>query len=138
MSGDINDDMPKPGVGCHRTGFEKDCRDLVTSGRCRRWKVIPLEDTEKGAFIKNFCACVDDYPYFQNLLLLKKADNTTVAIQQGNKEAQQRDTKRMAIDVQVLGTVMDATQRIKLAGEAIEDARQLDHRQEQLALTVKV
>lgn len=135
MSNDPMEDMPKPGIGCHHTGFEKDCFDLVTKGRCKRWKVVPLEDEKTGAFIKNYGACIDDFPYVQNLLLLKKADNTTQAIQQGNAEAKDRDVKHTAIQAHVLGTVMSAAQRIDVARDVIETARIEGEKQEQLALT---
>jgi hypothetical protein len=41
-------DLPEKGVGCHRTGFEKDCRALVVDGRCKRWMQIQGANPNTG------------------------------------------------------------------------------------------
>ena len=34
-------ELPDKALGCHRTGFGKKCRALVTSGSCNRWERNP-------------------------------------------------------------------------------------------------
>ena len=33
--------LPDNELGCHRTGFEKKCRELVAGGVCQRWERNP-------------------------------------------------------------------------------------------------
>ncbi len=56
-------DLPPKERGCHRTGFEKNCRDLVVSGRCERWMTINGTNANTGEPV-NGSKCIDDWiPY---------------------------------------------------------------------------
>ena len=52
--------LPKPDMGCHRTGFDKNCRDLVASGRCKRWMQVVGADPNTGEPVNRF-DCVDNW-----------------------------------------------------------------------------
>ncbi len=54
--------LPDKDTGCHRTGFEKNCRELVTSGRCKRWVQIQGANPNTGEPI-NESRCVDDWTH---------------------------------------------------------------------------
>jgi hypothetical protein len=51
--------LPDPKKGCHRTGFEKPCMELLSSGKCDRWKVLPGEDPNTKAARQEW-GCIDD------------------------------------------------------------------------------
>lgn len=42
------DHLPNKDIGCHHTGFEKSCRELVASGRCNRWVQLQGLDRNTG------------------------------------------------------------------------------------------
>lgn len=52
--------LPDPQVGCHRTGFAKKCRTLVTKGICKRWYHIIGTDANTGAHVDQF-DCIDNF-----------------------------------------------------------------------------
>lgn len=54
------DFLPEADRGCHRTAFEKNCRDLVVSGRCKRWMQVPQEDRKTGQPVDVY-NCADDW-----------------------------------------------------------------------------
>ena len=53
-------DLPPLELGCHRTGFEKKCRDLVSCGLCNRWIGMTGMDANTGQSVKPF-DCVDNW-----------------------------------------------------------------------------
>lgn len=53
-------DLPDKEVGCHRTGFAQGCRDLVVSGRCRRWMQIQGANPNTGEPLNRY-DCVDNW-----------------------------------------------------------------------------
>jgi hypothetical protein len=50
--------IPPKGIGCHRTGFTLNCRDLVVDGRCERWRheTVMVDGKMMAAF-----DCVDHW-----------------------------------------------------------------------------
>jgi hypothetical protein len=50
--------LPEVGVGCHETGFEKDCRDMVVNRRCRKWIQIQGTNPNTGESVNRW-DCVD-------------------------------------------------------------------------------
>ena len=60
-------ELPKPDDFCHHTGFEKSCRELVTSGKCKRWRDLPGADPFTGEQ-RSAWGCVD------NLVLLLQGE----------------------------------------------------------------
>lgn len=50
--------LPPKDLGCHRTGFEKKCRDLVSDGLCNRWRheLVIVEGKQTTWF-----DCVDNW-----------------------------------------------------------------------------
>ena len=53
-------DLPGKETMCHKTGFTKSCRDLVTSEACNRWMQIQGNHPNTGEAI-NRSMCVDDW-----------------------------------------------------------------------------
>lgn len=47
--------MPPKEIGCHRTGFTKNCRALVASGACNRWQAETVTNVEKGEHVRFDC-----------------------------------------------------------------------------------
>lgn len=52
--------LPNKEMGCHRTGFEKKCFDLVTSGVCRRWTQIMGRNPNTGEDMNRW-DCIDNW-----------------------------------------------------------------------------
>ena len=70
------DMLPSPKVGCHRTGFAKTCRSLVTSGKCNRWCGGRFLNEKTGEEFDRY-DCVD------NWLLVYARDNAQLQNQTG-------------------------------------------------------
>lgn len=52
--------LPNKEIGCHHTGFEKKCFDLVTSGACTRWIQIMGRNPNTGGEINKY-DCIDNW-----------------------------------------------------------------------------
>jgi len=52
--------LPDKETGCHHTGFAKKCRDLVASGKCKRWLQIAGNNPNTGEAVNRF-DCVDNW-----------------------------------------------------------------------------
>lgn len=52
--------LPDKDIGCHRTGFEKKCRHLVSEGVCNRWIHVVGTDANTGATV-DMHDCVDNW-----------------------------------------------------------------------------
>lgn len=52
--------LPDEKVGCHHTGFEKKCRQLVCDGVCNRWIQIIGTNPNTGEPVNQF-DCVDNW-----------------------------------------------------------------------------
>ena len=64
--------LPAKDIGCHRTGFEKDCRVLVTDGRCTRWRHLLGSDPQTGAPL-DVWDCLDNHDHVLKLEIAKAA-----------------------------------------------------------------
>ncbi len=53
-------DLPNKGVMCHKTGFSKSCRELVTDEACNRWMQIQGNHPNTGEPL-NKSMCTDDW-----------------------------------------------------------------------------
>ena len=53
-------DLPNNNIKCHKTGFKKNCRDLVTSGACNRWMQIRGNNPNTGDPVNEY-KCIDDW-----------------------------------------------------------------------------
>lgn len=53
-------ELPKDDVWCHRCDFEKKCRDLVSSGKCQRWKHVPGDSPYRFDKKTSDWGCLDD------------------------------------------------------------------------------
>jgi hypothetical protein len=52
--------LPDKDRACHRTGFEKSCRDLVSSEKCPRWLQIMGHNPNTGEPLNRW-NCIDDW-----------------------------------------------------------------------------
>lgn len=64
--------LPDKEVGCHHTGFEKNCRALVAEGRCNRWVQVQGRNPQTGEMINRW-DCVDNWT---PLLLIENAQQS--------------------------------------------------------------
>jgi hypothetical protein len=78
-------DLPEKGVGCHRTGFEKDCRALVVDGRCKRWMQIQGANPNTGEQM-NRSMCVDDWGPFLQMETSQQVRQAGAAIESHRNE----------------------------------------------------
>ena len=61
--------LPDKEIGCHRTGFQKSCRECVVDHNCRLWQHIVGKDPQTDATIDNW-GCADE---FTNKLLIENS-----------------------------------------------------------------
>jgi len=54
------DPYPPKEIGCHHTGFQKKCRDLVTKGLCNRWVCLIGADPNTGETLNHY-NCIDNW-----------------------------------------------------------------------------
>lgn len=54
------DQLPPKDRKCHRTAFEKSCRELVCSGSCDRWMNVQGRHPQDGVVINQY-KCIDDW-----------------------------------------------------------------------------
>lgn len=59
--------LPDKAIGCHRTGFQKSCRECVTEHNCRLWQNI-VGKNPQGDESFNVWGCADE---FRNKLLIE-------------------------------------------------------------------
>lgn len=72
--------LPPVDKWCHHTGFEKKCLKLVTSGKCRRWRALPMENPMTGKPLDDMHGCVDDLVLFLQGQAAMKANDAFGAI----------------------------------------------------------
>ncbi len=72
--------IPPKEVYCHRTGFAKSCRALVTSGKCNRWVTLEGSDPVNGQPMSK-SDCVDNWPIMLLIELARKIANGTAGVQ---------------------------------------------------------
>lgn len=53
-------DLPGKDIGCHHTGFEKKCRELVCNGVCNRWIQVSGKNPNTGEDVNHY-DCVDNW-----------------------------------------------------------------------------
>lgn len=51
--------LPDEKTGCHRTGFTRKCRELVTSGECCRWRRLEFRHPQTGVKEDRY-DCIDN------------------------------------------------------------------------------
>lgn len=52
--------LPDKEIGCHRTGFTRKCRELVTSGECKRFIQVDGRNPMSGEHVSRW-DCVDNW-----------------------------------------------------------------------------
>lgn len=81
--------LPDKDIGCHRTGFVRKCRDLVTQGICNRWKHVPLQNPTADAAQLQY-DCIDNWMFTLQLHQLKLQCETGAALDSLRNEAGKR------------------------------------------------
>ena len=102
-------ELPKPEALCHHTGFEKSCRELVTSGKCNRWRFLPGADpfTQEA---RQKWGCIDDLVLFLQGEASRQADAAHTAITEFREMAMNPEYRRQQIaKSQEMKTIEDQT-----------------------------
>ena len=47
--------LPPKELGCHRTGFARTCRELVSTGACNRWTAETVTDQTGRVHVRHDC-----------------------------------------------------------------------------------
>lgn len=55
----MTDFLPPKERGCHRTGFERKCRELVAEGLCQRWVCVRGQHPQTGKDLDTY-GCAED------------------------------------------------------------------------------
>lgn len=103
-------ELPKTEKLCHHTGFQKKCRELVTSGTCDRWRDLPGASPFADDIRLTSWGCIDDLVLYLQGEAMRQADGTHTAITQFRemiinptylaKQIEEEKTKVKAIEVQ--------------------------------------
>jgi hypothetical protein len=68
------DAIPPKELMCHRTGFAKHCKKLVTDGACCRWVMCEGKHPVTGEVFASY-NCIDNWNFVLQLDMLKKMQN---------------------------------------------------------------
>lgn len=104
-------ELPAKEVMCHRTGFARSCRDLVTSGACRRWQHVPYETPPTSVARPAPWACVDDHLFYMTLVHGKLIAETTASVDKVATQVAERGTDtlgalaRLGYDIRGLSAI---------------------------------
>ena len=94
------DAIPPKDLGCHRTGFEKNCHDLVVNQRCRRWFLIEGKHPVDGTDMKSW-DCLDNHTVMLQLDMLRKLQNGFDGVQKATESQRNEIVKRMDHQVSI-------------------------------------
>jgi hypothetical protein len=108
-------DLPAPNVGCHRTGFTKSCRELVTREKncCVRWVQIQGKHPQTGEDI-NECRCADDWNYILLLANGQVTRQTNAAVESLRNETIQHNMAAFHVVQQSILSAIDRKEPPKL------------------------
>jgi hypothetical protein len=75
------DFLPRPDVGCHRTGFKEKCRDLVTREQCKcdRWVKVSGKSMDGTETVERW-DCVDNMTVWALVEMSRAIVGTTKSI----------------------------------------------------------
>lgn len=79
------DHLPAKDVMCHRTDFEKSCRQLVCDGACKRWKMVLGESRTTGAPTEQW-DCIDNHAHTLLLNIIAAAQGGQAATESFRNE----------------------------------------------------
>lgn len=70
--------LPDKSAKCHLTGFTKSCLRLVSSGACKRWKALPVNDpaTGKDDLVYD---CLDNHAHVLRWCTLRAIDQAAAS-----------------------------------------------------------
>lgn len=94
------DFLPNEKIGCHHTGFEKNCRDLVTSGRCQKWIQLHGMDRTTNKPIDTW-GCVDALVHHLMIDNTYKQHETAAEIAALRKDIEVRTNQPRISDEQI-------------------------------------
>ena len=114
---------------CHRTGFEKSCRELVSSEKCTRWRAIVGAHPQTGALVNHF-DCIDDHMFLIALQTGRQQDQVIAGIDKTHNEQDKHHKASEALMGALVGAVSDLPDRIAFSPTpiAIGDASQSQKR----------
>lgn len=125
-------DLPDKDLKCHRSGFEKSCRQLVCDGACKRWKLLEGINDDATKFAQ--WDCIDNHAFtLQKITVFSIQSNSAAVESMRNKadEAHQEQKTMAAIAVQ---RSADAVRQVFASYIAPTDAIPYHHDDDQKAL----
>lgn len=88
---------------CHRTGFEKVCKELVTSEKCTRW--VNMDCLGTGGETVEVWGCKDDLVQIQNNTILKRLAGIQEAVEgRGNATIEKLEEIKDTPPIMIEGT----------------------------------
>ena len=96
-----DDTQPSLTRMCHRTGFTKKCRQLVSTGKCERWKILPVEEGDRRY---NKGDCIDDWAFYFGYANERGLAQTTASLDhlRENVEKQKQEMARQHQEQMIL------------------------------------
>jgi hypothetical protein len=77
--------LPDKDIGCHHTGFEKGCRELVASGRCARWMQVQGKHPQTNEDLNRW-DCIDNFGPLLQIDAIKHTAQATASIDRFNND----------------------------------------------------
>lgn len=77
--------LPDKDIGCHRAGFSRKCRELVSSGECKRFVQIMGVNPQTGKEVSGW-DCIDNWTPFLLLENTKEQRHTAKAVESFRNE----------------------------------------------------
>ena len=86
--------IPDKDIGCHRTGFEKSCRDMVVNHNCRLWCRISGHNPNTGEQIDKY-DCSDALMPLLTIENSQQQRQTGAAVESFRNEMVAQNTQRL-------------------------------------------
>ena len=110
-------DLPDKDIGCHRTGFEKKCRQLVCDGICNRWIEVMGMNPQSGEQIKHY-DCVDNWMPTLMLENSQQQRQTAAAVESFRNEMVKMNEASNLIELAKLHQMASNNSQIEHKGDA--------------------
>lgn len=108
---------------CHRTGFTKKCRVLTSSGKCERWKILPVEEDGRQYHKGD---CIDDWVFYFGFANERGLAQLTKSTDKVANHAEQGHTESMAVIMRHMLSAPEPDERFQRTINVIEGGKDHD------------
>lgn len=88
--------LPDKDLKCHRTGFEKSCRQLVSDGACNRWKQLQGTNPVTGAPM-DLWDCIDNHAHTLRVCAVRSIESSAASVESMRNEAKKAHDEHVSM-----------------------------------------